>query len=133
MIRKTVVVAATAFSLAGAPAVAQDTPQPPKNAPEACKAESKKKNSAGKGKTAFAVCVSGFKKAEAKNEANERRQARGQKPVRVIPGQVCKSFKGQPKVAGQKKTPFASCVKGATEANKAAREAARTPQPAPAS
>ena len=124
MIRKTVVVAATAFSLAGAPAVAQDTPQPPKNAPEACKAESKKKNSAGKGKTAFAVCVSGFKKAEAKNEANERRQARGQKPVRVIPGQVCKTA-SKKKSGTQTKSPFAACVKGATETNKAAREAAR--------
>ena len=130
MIRKTVVVAATAFSLAGAPAVAQDTPQPPKNAPEACKAESKKKNSAGKGKTLFATCVSGFKKAEAKNEANERRQARGQKPVRVIPGQVCKTA-SKKKAEGQTKSPFAACVKGATEANKAAREAARQPQPAP--
>ncbi len=126
MIRKTVVVAATAFSLAGAPALAQETEQPTSKSPaQACKTMSKKKDSAGKGKTLFATCVSGFKKAEAKNEANEQRQARGQKPVRVIPGQVCKNLKGQPKVEGQTKTPFAACVKGATEANKAAREAAR--------
>ena len=131
MIRKTVAVAATAFSLAAAPAVAQEMEQPNSKSPaQACKTMSKKKNSAGKGKTLFATCVSGFKKAEAKNEANERRQARGQKPVRVIPGQVCKTA-SKKKAEGQTKSPFAACVKGATEANKAAREAARQPQPAP--
>jgi len=130
MIRKTVVVAATAFSLAGAPALAQETERPSSKSPaQACKSMSKKKDSAGKGKTLFAKCVSGFKKAEAKNEANDRREARGQKPVRVIPGQVCKN-ESRKKAAGQKKSPFAACVKGATEANKAAREAARQ-QPAP--
>jgi hypothetical protein len=133
MIRKTVVVAATAFSLAGAPALAQETEQPSSKSPaQACKTMPKKKNSAGKGKTLFAVCVSSFKKTAAKNEANEQRQARGQKPVRVIPGQSCKAA-SKKKEEGQTKSPFAACVKGATEANKNAREAARNPQPAPAS
>ena len=132
MLRKTAAVAATLSLMAAPAAVAQETQEPSSKSPgQACKTMSKKKNSAGKGKTMFAVCVTGFARAEAKNEANEQRKARGQKPVRVIPGQVCKSFKGQPKAPGQTKTPFAACVKGATEANKKAREAARQ-QPAPA-
>ena len=132
MIRKSAALVAT-MGLMAAPAVAQETQEPNSNsAPQTiCKNESKKKNSAGKGKTLFAECVSGFKKAEAKNEANEQREARGQKPARVIPGQVCKS-QSRKKAEGQSKSPFAACVKGATEANKAAREAARQQPQAPA-
>ncbi len=42
----------------------------------------------------------------------------------MIPGQVCKTA-SKKKTAPQTKSPFAACVKGATETNKAAREAAR--------
>ena len=132
MLRKTAALAATMGLMAAPVAVAQEPQEPSSKSPaQACKTMSKKKNSGGKGKTMFAICVTSFEKTEARNEANERREARGQKPVRVTPGQSCKSFKGQPKAPGQTKTPFAACVKGATEANKAAREAARQ-QPAPA-
>ncbi len=125
MIRKTAAVAAT-LGLMAAPAAAQETQESSsKAAPQTiCKNESKKKSSAGKGRTLFAVCVSGARKANEQNAANERREARGQKPVRVVPGRICAS-QSRKKVAGAPKSAFAACVKGATEANKAAREAAR--------
>lgn len=124
MIRKTAALVA-AMGLMAAPAAAQDTQQPTsKAAPQTiCKNEPKKKVGT-QTKSLFAECVSGANKAQAKIDANKRREARGQKPVRVIPGQVCKGV-SKKKAPGQTKSPFAACVKGATETNKAAREAAR--------
>ena len=124
MIRKTAALVAT-MGLMAAPAAAQDTPAPSsKSAPQTiCKGLAKKKVGNQK-KSLFAECVSGAKKTQAKIDANKAREARGQKPARVVPGQICKTA-SKKKAEGQTKSPFAACVKGATETNKAAREAAR--------
>ena len=131
--RKTAVATVTALSLMAAPAFAQETEEPKgqtTSPAKLCKNESKKKDSAGKGKTLFAKCVSGAKKANAQIEANVAREAAGEKPKRVAPGQFCKN-ESRKKVAGAPKSPFAACVAGAVAANKAAREAAKE-QSAPA-
>ncbi len=126
--RKTAAVAA-AFSLMAAPAFAQDMQEPSsESAPQTiCKNESKKKTNRGKGKSPFAACVSGAKKANAQAERNEQREARGQKPLRVAPGQFCRN-ESRKKSGTDTKSPFAACVKGATEANKRNREAAQQDQ-----
>lgn len=125
--RKTAAVAA-ALSLMAAPAFAQEA-QPDRGKSTApgqiCKGESKKKTNRGKGKSAFAACVSGVKKANAQSERNEQRAAKGQKSLSVSPGRLCRT-ESRKKSSSDKKSPFAACVKGATEANKRNREAARS-------
>lgn len=78
---------------------------------QACRNESRKKV-AGQRKTAFATCVSGFKRqqVEQARPAGERKN----------PAETCAGERKK-KAEGQKKSPYASCVSGAAKAQQAAR------------
>jgi hypothetical protein len=109
--------AATALAILAVPATAgaaKPADQPVKaknqNAPgQACKAEPKTK-AAGQTKTAFAICVSGFKKQQAAEQKAAETSTKAPSPATTCKGQPKK------KVAGQKKSAFASCVSGAAQA-----------------
>ena len=84
------------------------------NAPgQACKAESKKK-AEGQTKSAFATCVSGFKKQQAAEQKAAEAQTEAKNPAQTCKGESKK------KVAGQKKSAYAACVVGAAQAHKQA-------------
>ena len=123
MIRKTTgaLVAVAALALPSA-AFAQDAPTSEHGKATApgqlCKAESKKK-AEGQKKSAFAACVSGAKKVQAKAEATSVAKA-----TKTAPGQFCKA-ESKKKVEGQEKSAFASCVTGAAKAQKDLRKQER--------
>jgi hypothetical protein len=72
-----------------------------------CKAQSHKKTDHGKGKSPFAACVVGARRAQA-----EHLKAPSAK---TAPGQLCKNLSHK-KSATDKKSPFAACVTGAAKA-----------------
>ncbi len=129
------IAAVAALSLSATPAFAQDAPTDPvKQSPaQACKAESKKKTMRGKGKSPFASCVSGFKRAEANlvKVAETQDQPKKQQVKKQNPTTMCKTF-SKKKAATDKKSPFAACVSGAAKAQREAKAAEREQQPAPA-
>lgn len=74
-----------------------------------CKSQSHKKTNHGKGKSPFAACVIGVKRAKAE---------RATKPsTKTAPGQLCKD-QSRKKSATDKKSPFAACVTGAAKAQR---------------
>ena len=76
-----------------------------------CKGQSKKKVE-GQKKSAFAMCVVGAKKVQAKAETTSVSAA-----TKTAPGQFCKG-QSKKKAEGQTKSAFASCVTGAAKAQK---------------
>ena len=124
---KTIATAATVAALAipasaGAAKPADTTSAKNQNAPgQACKAQSKKKVE-GQKKSAFAACVSGFKKQAAAEE-----QAKTTSTKAPTPAETCKN-ESKKKVAGQKKSAFAACVVGAARADKQAKTTTETTQ-----
>jgi hypothetical protein len=72
-----------------------------------CKTQSHKKTNHGKGKSPFAACVVGAKRAQAEVAA-------GDKTV-TAPGQLCRD-QSRKKSATDAKSPFAACVVGAAKA-----------------
>ena len=72
-----------------------------------CKTQSHKKTDGGKGKSPFAACVLGAKRAKADEAAKPS--------TRTAPGQLCKD-QSRKKSATDKKSPFAACVTGAAKA-----------------
>ncbi len=72
-----------------------------------CKSQSHKKTDHGKGKSPFAACVTGAKRAQAESAAGTA--------TKTAPGQLCKD-QSHRKTATDKKSPFASCVTGAAKA-----------------
>src|SRR3954469_23518082 len=118
----------TALSLAGAalmaaPAFADRSPnagtgntKPHGTAPapgQLCKKESRKKTNHGKGKSPFAACVLGAKRAQA--ETTEQKQGTTTPTTHTAPAKLCKDMSHK-KSATDKKSPFAACVSGAAKA-----------------
>ena len=86
------------------------TPHGKATAPgQLCKSQSHKKTNHGKGKSPFAVCVVGVKRARAEVAKDAS--------ANTAPGQLCKGLSHK-KSATDKKTPFAACVTGAAKAQR---------------
>lgn len=77
---------------------------------QACKGQSKKK-AEGQKKTAFAICVSGYKKQAAAEQKAAEEGTKAPNPAETCKGQSKK------KAEGQKKSPYAACVVGAARAH----------------
>ena len=111
---------ATGLALATTPALA-DKPENPgqghgkTTAPgQLCKGQSHKKTNHGKGKSPFAACVVGAKRAQ--REAARTQDA--QETEHTAPAKLCKD-QSRKKDANDKKSPFAACVTGAAKAQQA--------------
>src|SRR4051812_30416993 len=74
-----------------------------------CRTESRKKTNHGKGKSPFAACVIGAKRAQTQAAQSPKKH--------TAPGQFCKD-QSRKKSATDKKSPFAACVTGAAKAQK---------------
>lgn len=74
-----------------------------------CKSQSRKKTNHGKGKSPFAACVIGAKRAKAELATKTS--------TKTAPGQLCKD-QSRKKSATDKKSPFAACVTGAAKAQR---------------
>ena len=113
-LKTTAISLSAALALSAAPALAKK-PTPPQGhgkttAPgQICKGQSHKKTNHGKGKSPFAACVIGAKRAQA--------ELRTQPKTTTAPGQLCKD-QSHKKSATDKKSPFAACVTGAAKAQK---------------
>jgi hypothetical protein len=102
------------LALLAAPAFAAHTP-PKADKPhgkatapgQLCKAQSHKKTNHGQGKSPFAACVTGVKRAQA--------ELATQPKTTTAPGQLCKD-QSRKKTGTDKKSPFAACVTGAAKA-----------------
>ena len=120
---KTVALSLAGAALIAAPAFADRPPNPgnghankaPHGAVTApgqlCKKESHKKTNHGKGKSPFAACVVGAKRAQA--EAAQQQDSTTQQ--HTPPAKLCKD-QSHKKSATDKKSPFAACVSGAAKA-----------------
>jgi hypothetical protein len=104
----------TAAALIATPALAAEKPptaQGKAAAPgQLCKSQSHKKTNRGKGKSPFAACVVGAKRAQAESAKSPK--------TKTAPGQLCKD-QSRKKSATDTKSPFAACVTGAAKAQKA--------------
>ena len=115
-LKTTAISLSAALALSAAPALAKK-PTPPQGqqnghatAPgQLCKGQSHKKTNHGKGKSPFAACVTGAKRAQA--------ELRADTGTTTAPGRICKD-QSRKKSATDKKSPFAACVVGATKAQK---------------
>ena len=72
-----------------------------------CKSQSHKKTNHGKGKSPFAACVVGAKRAQ--------KELATAPTTTTAPGQLCKD-QSRKKTKTDKKSPFAACVTGAAKA-----------------
>lgn len=114
-LKTTVVSLTAAAAMLTTPALAAH--QPPKTHGKAtapgqlCKSMSHKKTDHGKGKSPFAACVVGVKRAQ--------RELAKKPATKTAPGQVCKD-QSRKKSATDKKSPFAACVTGAAKAQQQA-------------
>jgi hypothetical protein len=112
-LKTTVVSLTAAAAMLTTPALASHQPshtQGKATAPgQLCKSQSHKKTDHGKGKSPFAACVTGAKRAKA-----ERSDAASAK---TAPGKLCKD-QSHKKSATDKKSPFAACVTGAAKAQR---------------
>ena len=118
--RKTAAVT-TALAMMATPAFAQgqgggqtETPRGQTVSPaKFCAAQnpvpSKRKVAGTSGQSQWAGCITGVRGANSEQAANERRRARGQEPKNVNPARFCKT-QSRKKAAGQKKSPYATCV-----------------------
>lgn len=108
-LKTTTVSLVAAASMLGAPAFAHEShnAQGKATSPaQLCKTQSHKKTNHGKGKSPFAACVTGAKRAKADYVA--------QPSAQTAPGRLCKD-QSRKKVADDKKSPFAACVVGAAK------------------
>ena len=115
--RNTTASLTAALALMATPAFADRPPtagsnaqgQGQKTAPgQLCKKESRKKTNHGKGKSPFAACVLGAKRAQAET-------AQKQSSTHTAPAKLCKD-QSHKKAKTDKKSPFAACVSGAAKA-----------------
>lgn len=110
-LKTTVASVAAAAAMLTTPALASD--QQPETHGKAvapgqlCKSQSHKKTDHGKGKSPFAACVTGAKRARAESAPETA--------TKTAPGQLCKG-QSHKKTATDEKSPFASCVAGAAKA-----------------
>ena len=75
-----------------------------------CKSQSHNKTDHGKGKSPFAACVIGAKRAQA--------ELARKTSTKTAPGQLCKG-QSRKNSATDSKSPFAACVTGAAKAQRA--------------
>ena len=108
-----------ALALMAVPAFAEKPPtagQGKTTAPgQLCKAQSHKKTNHGKGKSPFAACVVGAKRAQ-RELAAQQDTPKTEKST-TAPGQICKD-QSHKKAKTDAKSPFAACVTGAAKAQK---------------
>jgi hypothetical protein len=76
-----------------------------------CKTQSHKKTNHGAGKSPFAACVVGAKRAQAELASDDG------PATETAPGQLCKD-QSRKKSATDAKSPFAACVVGAAKAQR---------------
>lgn len=110
-LRSTLVSLTAAAAMLTTPALAQQPADAHGKATapgQLCKSQSHKKTDDGKGKSPFAACVAGAKRAQAEKTA---------KSAKTSPGQLCKG-QSHKKSATDSKSPFAACVTGAAKAQK---------------
>ena len=122
-VKSTIAAATTAAALVATPAFAGGTP--PTGEPQGkgkatapgqlCKNESKKKTMKGKGKSPFAACVVGVKRAQREIHAESTTPAAEQE--HTAPAKLCKD-QSKKKSSTDKKSPFAACVSGAAKAQR---------------
>ena len=111
-LKTTAISLSAALALSAAPALAKK-PTPPQGhgkttAPgQLCKAQSHKKTNHGKGKSAFAACVVGVKRAQAELAKDPA--------TKSTPNTLCKDM-SRKKAATDKKSPYSACVSGAAKA-----------------
>jgi hypothetical protein len=74
-----------------------------------CKSQSHKKTDKGKGKSPFAACVIGAKRAQA--------ELARKTSTKTAPGQLCKG-QSRKRSSTHGKSPFAACVTGAAKAQR---------------
>lgn len=109
-LKTTVVSLTAAAAMLTTPALAADQPTAHGKATapgQLCKTQSHKKTDGGKGKSPFAACVLGAKRAKAEHAAKPS--------TKSSPGQLCKD-QSRKKSATDKKSPHAACVTGAAKA-----------------
>ena len=109
-LKTTVISLTAAAAMLATPAFATPptTPHGKATAPgQLCKTQSHKKTNKGKGKSPFAACVIGAKRAQAELAKDPA--------TTTAPGQLCKG-QSHKKSATDKKSPFAACVVGAAKA-----------------
>src|SRR3712207_6002536 len=86
-----------------------------------CRNESRKKTNKGKGKSPFAACVAGVKRANRDARAVERAEEQGETREKKSPGQLCRN-EPRKKDSNDSKSPFAACVTAAEKAQKKQKE-----------
>jgi len=110
---KTAVASLAAAALLATPALASGEPPADRGKATApgqlCKSQSHKKTNRGKGKSPFAACVTGAKRAQAEIATDPA--------TKSAPGQLCKD-QSRKKSATDSKSPFAACVTGAAKAQR---------------
>jgi hypothetical protein len=121
-IKSSTVTLTAALALAATPALAERPEGKGQGKPETtgqstapgqiCRKESRKKTDHGKGKSPFAACVTGVKRADA-----EAAKQTTEPKTKTAPGRLCKD-QSRKKDADDKKSPFAACVTGATKAQR---------------
>jgi hypothetical protein len=115
-LKTTVVSLTAAAAMLTTPAMAADHPPTAHGKATApgqlCKSQSHKKTNHGKGKSPFAACVVGAKRAQAEATAQK---STTETSTKTAPGQLCKD-QSRKKSATDKKSPFAACVTGAAKA-----------------
>ena len=110
---KTSVASLAAAALLATPALASGEPPADRGKATApgqlCKSQSHKKTNHGKGKSPFAACVTGVKRAQAEEATDPA--------TKTAPGRLCKD-QSRKKSATDRKSPFAACVTGAAKAQR---------------
>jgi len=112
--KTTAVFLTAALALPAGSALAKPAPKPmgKTTAPgQLCKAQSHKKTNKGKGKSPFAACVIGAKRAQTEIKAAPS--------TTTAPGKLCKDLSHK-KSSTDSKSPFAACVTGVAKARHAA-------------
>lgn len=116
-LKTTAVSLTAAAAMLATPALAAQPPSAERGTATApgqlCKSQSHKKTMRGKGKSPFAACVVGAKRAQ-------REVADTTTSTTTAPGRLCKD-QSRKKSATDKKSPFAACVTGAAKAQREAR------------
>ena len=118
-VKSVLAAATTAAVLVATPALAQDAPtdksqQGKATAPgQLCKTMPKKKTMKGEGKSPFAACVVGVKRAQ--REIAEQAETPKSETAGTAPAKLCKDL-AKKKATTDRKSPFAACVSGAAKA-----------------
>lgn len=120
-VKSTLAAVTTAAALIATPALAADAPSTTPahgkaTAPgQLCKGQSHKKTMKGKGKSPFAACVLGAKRAQREADEQQSTTDPQQSTTATSPAKLCKD-QSKKKSSKDRKSPFAACVSGAAKA-----------------